>query len=169
MPDTELNSTAAALLGLLHERAMTGGELVAAADARFGPFWSMTRSQVYRELPKLAAAGYVRLGKPGPRAAQPYSITSAGKRAFARWLGERPGTDHPRNPLLLRASFGAQQSAGQRAALLQEGRSQHEQRLGALREQLKDKGLDPYVRATLDFSVSYERALLKWIDAAEKA
>jgi DNA-binding PadR family transcriptional regulator len=148
MPDTTLNSTAAALLGLLHERAMTGGELVAAADARFGPFWSMTRSQVYRELPKLAAAGYVRLGKPGPRAAQPYSITSAGR---------------------LRASFGAQQSAGQRAALLQEGRSQHEQRLGALREQLKDKGLDPYIRATLDFSVSYERALLKWIDAAEKA
>ena len=72
---TNLNSTAAALLGLLHEGPMTGGELVAAAKERMEPFWSVTRSQVYRELPGLAAAGYVRPGKLGPRAAQPYTIT----------------------------------------------------------------------------------------------
>jgi len=67
MPDSQINPTAAALLGLLHEGPMTGGQLMAAAERRLGPYWSMTRSQVYRELPVLAEMGYVRLGKPGPR------------------------------------------------------------------------------------------------------
>ena len=61
------------------------------AQRRLGAYWSMTRSQVYRELPALADAGYVKLGKPGARSSQPYAITPAGKRAFARWLSEAPG------------------------------------------------------------------------------
>src|SRR5262249_47780472 len=64
---------AAALLGLLHDGSMTGGQLMAAAERRLGPYWSMTRSQVYRELPALAEMGFVKLGKPGARASQPYS------------------------------------------------------------------------------------------------
>ena len=60
---TTLNSTAAALLGLLHEGPMTGGELVAAAKERMDPYWSVTRSQVYRELPGLADAGYEAPGR----------------------------------------------------------------------------------------------------------
>ena len=73
-----VNATAAALLGLLHESPMTGGQLMAAAERRLGPYWSMTRSQVYRELPVLADLGFVRLGKPGPRSSQPYAITASG-------------------------------------------------------------------------------------------
>jgi DNA-binding PadR family transcriptional regulator len=77
MPDSQINPTAAALLGLLHEGPMTGGQLMAAAERRLGPYWSMTRSQVYRELPVLAEMGFVRLGKPGPRSSQPYAITAS--------------------------------------------------------------------------------------------
>ena len=90
MAETEVNATATALLGLLHDGPMTGGQLMAAAQKRLGAFWSMTRSQVYRELPALAESGYVKLGKPGARSSQPYSITPAGKKAFARWLAEEP-------------------------------------------------------------------------------
>ena len=50
---TAVNATAAAILGLLHDGPMTGGDLVAAAGDRFGGFFSVTRSQVYRELPAL--------------------------------------------------------------------------------------------------------------------
>src|SRR5262245_7676910 len=106
-----VNATAAALLGLLHDGPMTGGQLMAAAERRLGPYWSMTRSQVYRELPALAEMGYVKLGRPGPRASQPYSITPAGKRAFARWLAEDPGTESLRNPIALRVAFGAHHGA----------------------------------------------------------
>ena len=77
-----VNATAAALLGLLHEGPMTGGQLVAAAIEHYGSFFSVTRSQVYRELPGLAAGGLLRLGKQGPRASQQYAITAAGRRAF---------------------------------------------------------------------------------------
>src|SRR5215207_971814 len=97
MADKGLNATAAALLGLLHEGAMTGGQLMAAAESRLGPFWTTTRSQVYRELPALAERGYVRTGKPGPRSSQPYAITAAGKRAFSRWLSE-PASRAVRGP-----------------------------------------------------------------------
>src|SRR5439155_24662483 len=111
MAETPLNSTAAALLGLLHEGPMTGGQLMSAAQRRLGPYWSMTRSQVYRELPALAGGGYVKLGKPGPRSSQPYAITPAGKRAFSRWLADDPGREAVRNPLALRVAVRKHQSA----------------------------------------------------------
>ena len=82
---------------------MTGGQLMSAAERRLSPYWSMTRSQVYRELPALAEMGYVKLGKPGPRASQPYAITPAGKRAFSRWLADSPGNESIRNPVALRS------------------------------------------------------------------
>jgi DNA-binding PadR family transcriptional regulator len=164
---TNLNSTAAALLGLLHEGPMTGGELVAAAKERMEPFWSVTRSQVYRELPGLAAAGYVRPGKLGPRAAQPYTITAAGKRAFRAWLNEEPGADHSRNPLVLRVSFGAHHQPAAVAKLVDEARGRHQEALAVNRSrvtQLKRQGGDPFQLATAEFGVAYERALLRWLD-----
>jgi DNA-binding PadR family transcriptional regulator len=165
---TNLNSTAAALLGLLHEGPMTGGELVAAAKERMEPFWSVTRSQVYRELPGLAEAGYVRPGKLGPRAAQPYTVTAAGKRAFRAWLAEDPGADHSRNPLVLRVSFGAHHQPGAVAKLVDEARGRHQDALAVNRSrvtQLRRGGGDPYQLATAEFGVAYERALLRWLDA----
>ena len=164
---TNLNSTAAALLGLLHEGPMTGGELVAAAKERMEPFWSVTRSQVYRELPGLAAAGYVRPGKLGPRAAQPYTITAAGKRAFRAWLAEDPGADHSRNPLVLRVGFGAHHQAG---AVAESGRRRPQPAPGAAghqpvpRHSAEEGGRRPLQLATAEWGVAYERALLRWLD-----
>jgi DNA-binding PadR family transcriptional regulator len=165
---TNLNSTAAALLGLLHEEPMTGGELVAAAKERFGAFWSVTRSQVYRELPGLANAGYVRPGKLGPRAAQPYAITAAGKRAFRTWLAEPSGSDHARNPLVLRLGFGAHHGPEQLRKLVDEARTQHQEALAAYRiraTELKKAKADPFTHATTEFAIAYERALLRWLDS----
>ncbi len=168
MAETALNSTAAALLGLLHQGPMTGGDLLVTAEARLGAFWSVTRSQVYRELPVLAERGYVRLGKIGPRSSQPYSITAAGKKAFVRWLSQPPGRDHQRNHLLLRTSFGLQHSAAQRRQLFAAQREVHEEKLARLRAQARQTTDDPYAKATVDFAVTYERALLKWLDAMAK-
>src|ERR1700709_1681810 len=76
----DLNATSAALLGLLHTGPMTGGQLVVAAGERFGSFFSVTRSQVYRELPVLAEAGLLRLGKQRPPAAHQDATTPPGRR-----------------------------------------------------------------------------------------
>ena len=77
---SDLNATAAALLGLLHDGPKTGGQLVAEAGDRFGAFFSVTRSQVSRELPALADQGLLRLGKQGPRSSQQYVLRPRARR-----------------------------------------------------------------------------------------
>jgi DNA-binding PadR family transcriptional regulator len=168
MAESGINPTAAALLGLLHEGPMTGGQLMAAAQRRLGAFWSMTRSQVYRELPALADAGFVKLGKPGARSSQPYSITPAGKRAFVRWLAETPGREAVRNPVALRVAFGAQQSANQLQSVYAQAAEQHSAALAESRDAAKEarKAGDAFGAAALDFAVSYHKAALAWLKAA---
>ena len=167
MADT-VNATAAALLGLLHDSQMTGGQLMAAAERRLGPYWSMTRSQVYRELPALAEMGFVKMGKPGPRASQPYAITPAGKRAFARWLSEDPGTESLRNPVALRVAFGAHHGASALKDLYDKATEAHNNALNEIREQakiVKAEG-DNYGAAALEFAVGYHKAAIAWLKAA---
>ncbi|HEY3009894.1 MAG TPA: helix-turn-helix transcriptional regulator [Micromonosporaceae bacterium] len=170
MADSPINPTAAALLGLLHDGPMTGGQLMSAAEKRLGPFWSMTRSQVYRELPALADLGYVKLGKPGPRSSQPYSITAAGKRAFLRWLAEPPGRDAVRNPVALRVAFGGLHTAAQLRELYASATEYHTEALASARDQARDakKAGDEYGSAALEFAVAYHRAALSWLKSAPK-
>lgn len=147
---------------------MTGGQLMAAADRRLAPYWSMTRSQVYRELPALAEQGLVRLGKPGPRSSQPYAITAAGKRTFARWLAQPPGKDTVRNPVALRVAFGEQHTGTQLRDLINEANEYHTTALANAREQAKDakKNGDTYGAAALEFAVAYHKAALAWLKTA---
>ncbi|WP_033339902.1 PadR family transcriptional regulator [Catenuloplanes japonicus] len=171
MAETGINPTAAALLGLLHEGPMTGGQLMGQAERRLGPFWSMTRSQVYRELPALAEMGYVRLGKPGPRSSQPYAITASGKRAFSRWLTDSPGRDAIRNPIALRVAFGEQHSEGQMGTLIAGANEYHTAALASAREQAKEakKDGDNYGASALEFAVAYHKAALTWLKTAPGA
>ncbi|WP_238013736.1 PadR family transcriptional regulator [Dactylosporangium sp. AC04546] len=168
MADSGVNATAAALLGLLHEGPMTGGQLMAAAQRRLGAYWSMTRSQVYRELPALADSGYVKLGKPGARSSQPYAITPAGKRAFARWLAEPAGREALRNPVALRVAFGAQQSAQQLQEVYAQAAEYHTAALAEAREMAKEarKTGDDFSAASLEFAVGYHKAALSWLKGA---
>jgi DNA-binding PadR family transcriptional regulator len=171
MADIAINPTAAALLGLLHEGPMTGGQLMAAAERRLAPFWSMTRSQVYRELPVLAEQGLVRLGKPGPRSSQPYAITASGKRTFSRWLTDLPGKDTIRNPVALRVAFGPQHSATQLRNLYTAANEYHTAALASAREQVKDakKAGDNFGASALEFAVAYHKAALSWLKTAPVA
>jgi DNA-binding PadR family transcriptional regulator len=138
------------------------------AERRLGAYWSMTRSQVYRELPALAEQGYVKLGKPGPRASQPYAITPAGKRAFTRWLAEEPGRDSLRNPIALRVAFGGHQSGPQLKEVYAAATEHHIEALAAAREQAKEakKLGDSFATSSLEFAVAYHKAALSWLKAA---
>ena len=141
---------------------------MAAAERRLAPYWSMTRSQVYRELPVLAEQGFVRLGKPGPRSSQPYAITASGKRTFSRWLAETPGRDTVRNPTALRVAFGPQHSANQLRNLYSGANEYHTEALALAREQARDAKTagDSYGAAALEFAVAYHKAALTWLKAA---
>ena len=161
---TPVNSTAAALLGLLHTGPMTGGQLVTAAAERFGAFFSVTRSQVYRELPALTGDGLLRLGEQGPRASQQYVLTPAGRRAFTGWLADGGGTDTLRSPLVLRLLHAGALTADERAELVRAGREAFAARLAAARSAARRED-DPYRRAVADFAVAHNRAMVKLLDA----
>lgn len=138
---------------------------MATAEERLGRYWSMTRSQVYRELPALAELGYVKLGKPGPRSSQPYSITPAGKRAFVRWLTEEPGRDTLRNSVALRVAFGDKQTPAQLRKLQEAAVEYHNEELARSRDQAKEakKEGDDYGAAALEFAIGYHKAALAWL------
>ncbi|MGH3797475.1 MAG: PadR family transcriptional regulator [Pseudonocardiaceae bacterium] len=161
---SDLNATSAALLGLLHEGPMTGGQLVATAGQRFGSFFSVTRSQVYRELPVLTEAGLLRLGKQGPRSSQQYAITPMGKRAFKSWLSSAAGADHLRSPLILRLMHAGRLTAKQRATLVSNARADYVAQLEEAREQVK-AATGPYQKAVADFTVAHRRTVLTLLDA----
>jgi DNA-binding PadR family transcriptional regulator len=161
---SELNATAAALLGLLHDGPATGGQLVAGAGERFGAFFSVTRSQVYRELPALSKEGLVRLGKQGPRSSQQYVITAAGKKAFKTWLSSDPGPDHLRSPLILRLVHAGSLTAKQRTVLLDSARSTYNQELESAK--VTTKAADgPYAKAVGEFAQAHAKAALKLLES----
>jgi DNA-binding PadR family transcriptional regulator len=164
---SELNATAAALLGLLHDGPKTGGQLVAVARERFGAFFSVTRSQVYRELPALADSGLVRLGKQGPRSSQQYVITAAGKKAFKNWLASEPGPDHLRSPLILRLVHAETLTAKQRIALIDTARQAYNAELEDAKAAAKVAD-DTFAKAINEFAVARSRAALKLLDSIPK-
>ena len=163
-----VNATAAAILGLLHAGPMTGGELVAAAGERFGGFFSVTRSQVYRELPTLAEAGLLRLGKLGARASQQYRITAAGKRSFQAWLAGPGGADALRSPLVLRLLHSESLSDEQRARLVATSHTAYADRLKKAQDAVSEAA-DPYTRAVAEFTVAHLEAVLALLDAIPTA
>jgi DNA-binding PadR family transcriptional regulator len=158
-----LNSTAASLLGFLHEGPMAGWDLVNLAQERIGDFWTITQSQVYRELATMDRKGLVRKGETGVRERTPYHITEAGREAFAQWIARDPGPETIRVPLLLTLAFGEFVESGRLNRIIAANRAIHEQRL---EHYLTDvcQPMSHYERATLDFGIGYERAVLEWFD-----
>jgi DNA-binding PadR family transcriptional regulator len=163
--DKPLNATAASLLGFLLEGPRSGWDLVATAEQRIGNFWSLTRSQVYRELGALAERGLITAGMVGARDRQPYELTAAGRAAFQAWLAAQPGPEQIRYPLLLKLSFGRHLAPEQRAAFISAHRDAHSAKLAAYNKRLPElRAQDPYAAAVLTFGINYETAVLRWLD-----
>jgi len=167
VPTRPLNATAASLLGFLHEGPMTGWDLVARAQERIGDFWSLTRSQVYRELAAMESVGLVEAGARESRDRRPYALTETGRAAFAEWVDREPGPESIRYPLLLTLAFGSHVPAGRMAEFVAAHRAVHAERLASYERAHADLiagGFDPYARATLEFGLTYEKAVLTWFD-----
>jgi DNA-binding PadR family transcriptional regulator len=158
-----LNSTAASLLGFLHDGPMSGWDLVAQAQDRIGDFWTITQSQVYRELAAMDAAGLVEKGETGARERTPYQITDPGREAFLEWVARDPGAETIRVPLLLTLAFGEHVDPDHLDRIIAANKDIHQRRLDGYLTQ-KCEGMPPHQRATLEFGIGYERAVLDWFD-----
>ncbi len=141
---------------------------MAEAERRLGAYWTMTRSQVYRELPVLAERGYLTLGKPGPRSSQPYKITAKGKKEFGKWLTEPAGRDQVRNPVVLRTAFSSLMPKAEKQDMYTEAVTYHNTALNEVREAAREakKSGDESTATALEFAVGYHKAVLAWLKTA---
>lgn len=165
--DDTLNATAAALLGLLRDRAESGYALAQRAEADLGDYWTVTRSQVYRELAALADRGLVTVAETGVRSRREHALTDAGRERFQKWLESDVGTDVVRIPLLLRLAFADALPPERLRSLVSVQRSAHAARLEHYRELEKAAlaiGRTHLDLATLRFGIRYEQATLRWFD-----
>jgi DNA-binding PadR family transcriptional regulator len=171
MPDhRSMNATAASLLGFLHEGPMSGYDLAATAQRTIGDFWSLTQSQVYRELAWMTDAGLVTAGERGLRSRRAYTLTVDGRAAFAVWIDQPPGPETIRHPLLLAVSFGRHIPPGRLAGFLRQHRDAHAEQLRRYEREAADAAAtrrddDPFHAATLAFGIAYERAVRDWFEA----
>jgi DNA-binding PadR family transcriptional regulator len=106
-PPTPTGYTLMGLLSFGHE--LSGYELKRSSDnLRF--FWSApAMSQVYREIERLAAGGYVEqrhVVRDGTRTTKVYRLTPEGEQALRQWLAEPPEPPMLKHPVALRVFFG---------------------------------------------------------------
>ena len=167
MTDKPINATVASLLGFLHDGPQSGWDLVSTAQQKIGDFWSLTRSQVYRELATMAERGLIKGGEVGIRDRRPYRITPAGRRAFQAWLNREPAPEQIRFPLLLTLAFARHVDPARLAEFVRTHRAVHADRLHGYRAEraaAEAEGATPLDLATLDFGIRYEAAVLDWFD-----
>jgi len=101
------------LLGMLAIEAMSGYDLGVTIRSSVGHIWNESYGQIYPNLKKLEAEGFVtakterQKGKPDKRI---YSLTKKGRERLTRWLAVDPQPEIARNELLLKLFFGDQTS-----------------------------------------------------------
>jgi DNA-binding PadR family transcriptional regulator len=183
-PAPHVNATAAVLLGLLvlgpapategygAGGAMTGWQLHETVRTSVGAFWSITRSQIYLELDRLAADGLVdQVGRRGSRGQRRYAITPAGRDAFEEWIAslarEEARSDQLRSPLTLLVFFGEHVPPALLRRSLQDHRLMRERRLEDLQAMASalDRGdVGRLPAAVLRRGIALAELHLRWID-----
>ena len=95
-----------AILGLLAQEALSGYDLTQRMKGRVGNFWSAGHSQIYPELSRLEADGYVthqvvvQQDRPDKKV---YETTPDGLAALKEWATLPPAPQAPRDELVLKA------------------------------------------------------------------
>src|SRR5262249_9265569 len=108
-------------------------------------------------------AGLVEKGETGARERTPYHITDAGRDTFLEWVARDPGGETIRVPLLLTLAFGEHLDRARLDGIVAANREIHQVRLS--RYLAEDPAArTAFARATLDFGIRYERAVLAWFD-----
>ncbi|WP_329090210.1 MULTISPECIES: PadR family transcriptional regulator [unclassified Streptosporangium] len=93
-----------ALLGLLTITGPASGyDLTKLFERSINYAWQAGHSQIYPELNKMAADGWVAVEQEGPRGRKTYTITDEGALELRRWLLEKEPSRSHRDEGLLRA------------------------------------------------------------------
>ena len=167
------------ILGLLNYGESTGYDLTKTFEDSLNNFWHAQSSQIYRELNRMEGEGLVTSrnviqdGRPNKRL---YSITDAGREAFAAWLHRAElEFENPHHAALMRVFFGADDPE----ATLDMLRQCREYCLRALeancaatRQVIEDYARNTpdgqrrsaYWQMTLDYGATQTRAIADWAE-----
>lgn len=121
-----------AILGLLAREALSGYDLTQRMKGRVGYFWSARHSQIYPELARLEAGGYVshdvivQQERPDKKV---YEITPEGLEALEEWATRSPVERPSRDELVLKASSLWLADPAESARLFREEENRHEEQL----------------------------------------
>ena len=170
----DLSTSCLAVLGLVAIRPASGYELVAFADRSIAYFWSIPRSQLYRELARLEKLGLIagtRVSQTSAPDKRVYEISEEGRVVLAAWV-ESPSlpTVGSKNGLLLKVFMARHARPESIAALLRAYRESvelHLVDLGAIAEQLAGREKARLGRLTARWGILHAEASLAWLDEAE--
>lgn len=173
-------SLRAAILGFLRLEPTSGYTLRQRFEGSVSSFWSVTQSQIYRELHVLEREGKVRArrepgeGRPDRKV---YALTSEGEAELEAWLREPLEPVQLRHPLLLKFVFAADVEP----EVLDEVLARYEQGLKATRAEYAARASSPQIfslarskREAELWSLSIEHGLawvdteLEWLKQARK-
>ena len=155
------------MLGLLSQIGpINGNALSRCADVMIGDYWTLTRSQVYRELQTLEELGFIEAGPAGPRSSREFSITDVGTSALRDWLTASPAEEVVRMPMLLTIRFGASLPPDRLREIVAEFALRHQAKREfyvELENDMRTARNDPYEVATVRFGRLFEAAVETWL------
>jgi DNA-binding PadR family transcriptional regulator len=135
-----------------------------------GNYWPFPHAQIYAETGRLASLGLASEDQePGGLRRKRYAITEDGRAALERWLGSPTREPSQLRDLgVLKLAFGGLASLAVRESLRVDQIAIHEARLAGYERQA-GVPMDPFLRATLELGISYERAALDFWRAVDLA
>ena len=176
-----------ALLSALAETPGTGAELVKRFDQTYGHFWASTHQQIYRELKKLEADGWVSASPSDKKTGSViYTLRPAGRKALVAWTLDSNSHATARDPFMVRLRAMANvddadpetallQARTRHLARLQHYEALHRKHFGPVDTPLADAPGAPLTRAkllrqlVLDAGLRRERSQIDWCDASLQA
>lgn len=169
-PDgARLPVTAFAVLGQVAAGPTSGYDVKARLEAGAAQFWHASYSQIYAELRRLEALGYVseervlQEGRPNKRV---YTITEAGREALRDWLGQPWGLAHLRDESLVKLTLADALPAEDVIAQIQRLRDSHERRRADFEARIAELPDDapPHLRLALRKGVHAQAAFAAWCE-----
>jgi PadR family transcriptional regulator, regulatory protein AphA len=154
-----------AVLGLIALGPHSGYDIKRIVDRSIRHFWAASYGQIYPELTKLEAAGWIagEDGGRGGRSRRVFTITPAGDEALQAWLVGSETRIELRDESLLRLFFADTAPAELGLGLLQARRAGYEGMLAQLRSLDDGTGPDPpFIDLVYRWGIDYCEWGIEW-------
>jgi DNA-binding PadR family transcriptional regulator len=154
---------------LAREGPQSGYQLTKAFGRSVNFFWHALPGQIYPELARLVADGFIRQTETGPRGAKFYEATPEGIAELRRWITDVEPNRAIRNETLVRVFFAYLVDPAEAEAVLRREADAYREHLAMLEGFLGTRAETRPERAswlTVDAGIRVTKARLEWAENA---